>query len=157
MPDDPEYAAVELPRRKEQTDQPYALAALMVGVIVLLAAKLIVRTWPSWPFWGAAALTGTFIYNILIIVRPRLPLMLMAVAAAELGLLLSMPIVSLFVTPWGNPSELGRFLSHLISAGVLGAFLAWALSVYRYPSLVIAINFLLMFVLVGFGYFLRTT
>ena len=149
-PDDPEYATVELPRRREQIEQPYALAALMVGVIVLLAAKFIARTWPNWPFWAAAALIATFVYNIFIIVRPRLPLMLLAVIASELGLLLSMPSVSLFVTPWSDPTELGRFISCLIIAGVAGAFAAWALSVDRYPSLVIAINFLLMFVIVGF-------
>lgn len=153
-PDDPEYLTLELPRRRERNEQPYVLAALMVGVIVLLAAKFIFRSWPLWPFWGAAALITIFVYNILIIVRPRLPLMLMAVIAAELGLLLNMPIVLLFVLPWSNPTRLGQFISFLIIFGVLGAFMAWVLSVDRYPSLVIIINFLLMFVLVGFSYFL---
>jgi|GEM_PF-2218060 len=151
-PDDPEYATFDLPRRRERAEQPYLAAALMVGVIVLLAAKFIFRTWPLWPFWGGAALVAIFVYNILTVIKPRLPLMLLAVVAAELGLLLSMPIAMLFILPWRDPAYLGQFISQLIIFGVLGAFMSWVLSVERYPSLVIVINFLLMFVIVGLGY-----
>lgn len=128
----------------------------MVGVLVLFAARLFAPRWPAWPFWGAAALIGTIVYNIFIVVKPRLPLMLLAIVAAELGMLLSMPSAAVFGASLRDPGDLAGFISMLISAGVVGAFMAWALSVHRYPALVIAINFLLMFVLVGFiGSFLK--
>jgi len=154
-PDDHQYSAVELPRRGEQPEQPYGIVAIMVGVIVLFAARLVARHWPMWPFWGAAALIASFVYNLLIILRPRLPLLLMTVVAAELGLLLSMPARALFFLPLSDPVELGRLISRMICVGAVGAFAAWVLSVERYPSLVIAINFLLMFVVEGLFYFVR--
>ncbi|MHB9107497.1 MAG: hypothetical protein ACYDCO_10620 [Armatimonadota bacterium] len=152
-PDDHQYNAVEVPRRNEKVEQPYALAAVMLGVVVLLTVKLIARHWPMWPFWLAAALIASFAYNILIIIRPRLPLMALAVIGSELGMLLSMPMASLFID-MSDPAALPRLIANLISAGVVGAFAAWALSIHRYPTIVIAINFLLMFVIVGYGHVL---
>jgi len=152
-PDDHQYKAVEVPRRNEKVEQPYALAAVMLGIIVLLIVKLIARSWPMWPFWFAAALIASFAYNLLIIIRPRLPLMALAVVAAELGMLLSMPMASIYAD-LSDHSALPRLIANLISAGVVGAFSSWALSVDRYPSLVITINFLLMFVIIGYGHFL---
>jgi len=148
-PDDHQYNAVDLPRRHEKVEQPYAPAAVMLGVAILLAAKLIARNWPMWPFWLTAGLIASFAYNLLIIMRPRLPLMLLAISAAELGMLLSVPIGFLYQGV-SNLSTLPVLIAALIIAGVVGTFSAWMLSVHRYPTLVIVINFLFMFVLVGY-------
>lgn len=151
-PDDHQYNAVEVPKRNEKVEQPYTLAAVMLGVIILLIVKLIALNWPMWPIWFAAALIASFAYNILIIIRPRLPLMLLAVVAAELGMLLSMPLASLLIGTGGL--GLVILIRNMICVGAAGAFAAWALSVNRYPSIVISIIFLLMFVIVGYGNFL---
>lgn len=148
-PDDHQYNAVGLPGRNAKVEQPYAPAAVMLGVTILLVAKLFVRNWPMWPFWLIAALVTSLAYNLLIITRPRLPLMLLAISAAELGMLLSVPIGFLY-NGISKPEAMPMLIAALIIAGVVGMFSAWTLSVHRYPTLVIIINFLSMFVLVGY-------
>ena len=155
LPDENPREDLELSRRYPQIVQPYGITAAMVGVSVLLIARVGFRYVPALLVWGIALVGTLLVYQMLLAAQPKLPLMALSVLAAELGLLLSLPSTLLFGIPWHHPNALVdslRLVTYLIAAGVIGAFTGWTLSVERYPTLVLGINFLAMFVVVSLRY-----
>lgn len=148
-PDDNERLDLELPQRNAEVEQPYGLTSILVALALLLVVRIVATRAPIQALWIGAIVVAIAVYSVLTAVRPRLPLMAVAILAAELGLLLNLPANELFAAPWHNPLAPFILLTQLICAGVVGAFTSWALSVEKYPNLVIGINFLAMFVVMG--------
>ena len=153
-PDEDGRAHLDLGRRNAQVAQPYGVASLLLALAAMLAARLVFRSLPGWPFWLGAAVLWVAIYYILIALQPTLPLIVLAILASELGLLLSLPAHEVFLASWQELMPVTQLATRMICAGVVGAFTAWAFSVERYPDLVLAICFLLMFVVAGLGQFI---
>jgi len=147
-PDDHQQPAVALYGRHAPVAQPYLLASLMVGGLVLLLGRLCAPFLYLWSVWAGAALIVLLVYNLLHLLQVRLPIGMLCVVAAELGCLLSLPISTLHGA-MHDLTKLSLLLAQIICAGVIGAFLAWSLSADRYPNLVIGISFLGTFVVMS--------
>lgn len=142
-----------------QSRAPYGMAAVMFGMCTLPVALWYLLRWEPWSrlldSWQFITLLDIPIivtaaaYYLMMSARPRLPLLGMAILAAELGMLYSLPGRDVMFTFWTSPDQFFSFLAWVILAGIVGLLIGRSFSVERRPQLVIALSFLFMFVFVG--------
>lgn len=149
-PDDEPRETVNLARPKAPAP-PYGVAAVLIGLAMLLVGRMLTRGEMHWSFplllAGFAAIPVA--YLTLTRRRARLNLIGLCALAAILGYLLSTPAYQVFVLAFKDASAALTLCLGAGTAGIFGAFTAWALGVEQAPELVISINFLSMFVVVS--------
>lgn len=150
-PDEQPYDLLELPRRKAAPEQPYWLAAILVGLLAQLLAASVTYGRLQFVVQLAFAVGLALIsYTLMTMSRPRIPMMLLTAIAAILGMLYSLPVRAILVSAWrADPQVLADLLTRVVGATIIGVFAGWILAVERYPALVISIAFLFMFVVMS--------
>jgi hypothetical protein len=153
--DDPEAAAA--PQAEDDTldEQPYGLAGVMAGLAVLLvlcaflprlhAYRQLVEPLQTSILLLTVMLVAISVYIALLVARVQLPVLPMSIVAAELGLLISQPAGVLYAA---QVSTVTYLLAEIIAAGLAGYIVAAFLE-RQPPRRVIAISFLLIFVVVN--------
>ncbi len=157
--DEPEAPAAPLAEEDTLEDEPYGLAAVMVGLVALLLLCAVlphVRVWQelSEHVQGAILLLTVMLaaiagYLALILARARLPLTPLCILAAVLGLLVSQPAYTLYAAPWLHVNAATTLFAEVVAAGISGFIVAAFLAPARRPRLTILISFLLLFVVVN--------
>lgn len=149
VPDDRPPLTVDLPVRNAQAAQPYGMAALEIGLLLLLVTKIAL---PGQPLSIHLAFAGTatvLCYLAFISARPKLPLLSLVVGACELGLLYSLPSQLIFSLSTIKGPLLASLVAWLVFTGILGLFLGILLAVERFPQQVIIVAFLTVFVVMN--------
>lgn len=150
MPDDESQAPLRIVRPAKPVSPPYGYTAIMAGMLLLFLLK-VARISYNPLMLNLVLAVSVVSYAVLVFLRPRLPLYLLSVAAAELGLLYSLPAHLIYRLHPGNVPGFALLLMGLTLAAVTGLFTSYALDIDEYPGYLLPINFLLLFVLVG-GY-----
>lgn len=158
-PDDAQDDGVDLLNAEAMPAQPYALAGVLAGLIVLLLAGWLLSeidflrgmngNWRLWLLLDTAVISAIAAYLILVIARPRLHLLSMCIIAAELGLLYGLPVELVYGLSWRNLGAAFSLTGWMIVTGIVGLLYGRLFSVERLPYLVIPSSFLLVFVTVG--------
>lgn len=151
-PDEEQQSAMQMPGRRTVTGQPYALAAVIVGLLLLLVLRGLLSRFSGLMIVNAAILVALLAYSALLLTHTKLPLRALAVLASVLGALYSLPAGMVYYS-WGNPPLLALFVWWIVLAGIVGTIISYWLKVDEQPVQVFAINFLVMFVIAGFTTF----
>lgn len=160
-PDDDQQASLDLSTPMAAGSQPYGLAALMVGLVVLLILQGIslhsmrsIGPLSSFFQLNLAIIGGVFVYLAFLHTRPRLPAHTLSVVAGELGLLYSYPAYLLYIAPWQSVKHtywLAVLLFCVGLVGIVGTIISHWLRADEDPRPVMLVNFLVFFVLTGFS------
>lgn len=160
-PDDDQHASLDLSTPPTAGRQPYGLAALMVGLVILLILRGIslhsvqsMSPLSSFLQLNMAIVGGMFVYLAFLFTRPRLPAHTLSVVAGELGLLYSYPAYLLYVAPWQAVTHtfwLAVLLFCVGLVGIIGTIISHGLRADDDPRPAMLVNFLAFFVLTGFG------
>lgn len=150
-PDDKQRDSILLTNAHAKPEQPYGMTAVLTGMALLLLTSFLLPHMTLLARLGGALTAGLLIYVILLAMRPALPILALAIIAAELGLLYGLPATHLFINPFSQ-NAFNNYLDlamRVITAGLVGFIVARALVVERFPRTVIAINFLYTFVCIN--------
>jgi hypothetical protein len=154
-PDDVSPRALRIGDDDDDSDspsEPYGITAVLVGLLLLLAARLFFDEPVHRVFLGVFGALVTFI--VLALRHAKLPVLPLTVAAAELGMLYGMPLSVLF--PLHLTGRVGVLLvGYLALGGIVGLLVGRVFGDDRQARTVIPTAFLATFVMAGVATLLR--
>lgn len=148
-PDDDQQTRIDLLEKPQAPEQPYGLAAWIFGLLLLLVLRGLLRSVPFFSLLGMTMVIVVVSYLLLSGLRPKMHLLTLAILAAELALLYSLPYSLVYKAGWTNPTAFANLLMSVILTGITGLLLGRGLEVERYPEEVIGICFFAVFVVVN--------
>ncbi|MHB9130323.1 MAG: hypothetical protein ACYDBB_04415 [Armatimonadota bacterium] len=151
-PDDNQREHLDLLKDENAPGQPYGLVAIMAALLVMLVARGLLANMEQGRVVIIALVSAVVVYLALINLRPRLPLPVFCLFAAQLAMLLSLPVENLYVESWQSIVGIVYLVAQLFISGAIGLTLSILLPSERYPSWVITISFLTVFVSVNYYY-----
>jgi len=150
-PDDEQQPSVEL-REKHHVEQPYGLASLSIGLLVLLVLRAALHTWPLFAVLGITMVVVTVIYLLLSGTRPKLHLPTFTILAAVMALLYSLPETMVYYEMWKNVNVFTSVLSWVVLTSIAAIVFSYGLDAEKQPEEVIGISFLTIFVFTNIVY-----
>ena len=152
-PDDVAHTELRLRQQPESPAEPYGVTAVLFGLALLLLLRIISPgNTVLLALYAICLGTSVCAYVALLFLRLPLPRLGLSVAAAVLAMLLSLNSDVLFLPLWRDWSTFSEFLLRGLLAASIGLLLGVHLDVQKYPTQVIAISFLVVFLLAGMGY-----
>ena len=159
-PDDEDQRTFSLSNPRVCDPQP-AAAAPPYLYTAFFAALLVLFLLRGFTFAHSSTLTtivilnmafavGVVVYAWLLLKRVNLPLHSLDIAAAELGMLYSLPSREVYFLLWKPGAPLPYLVGWMLMVGLLGMILGYALHVEERPNLVLTIIFLALFVSMSF-------
>jgi hypothetical protein len=138
-------------RDVDRSTQPYELAALIIGGAVLLITRGILVNQEQVVVIGIATFITLASWVSLEGLQPRLPITILCILSAILGLLFSLPLYFVYQVAWHRMEQFAVLLILINGAGLVGAFLAGILDARRHPYFALIFCFFLLFVIVSFS------
>ncbi|MHB9027067.1 MAG: hypothetical protein ACYC7E_23265 [Armatimonadota bacterium] len=151
-PDDVQQENIDLLSDEKAVGQPYGVTSLFIGMAVLLIIRGLLRDAPMpamlWG-WSIALTAALFAYSTFVVLRPKIHLVALCIAGAELGMLYGLPVAALYIATWQDISHLAPLIRWLVLAGITGLLCARGFKVEENPQPVMLLSMLLAFVMVS--------
>ena len=146
-PDDTQQDTLNLVTRQLSPAQPYGLAAIMLGLLLLLVLHIIFTQSATYELLPPVLLTVLLAYILMYATRPQLPLHAFCMLASILGMLYSLPVKFVYYQYWQNMlAHLLVLLWLMVVAGTAGYTFAHWLHVEEQPREVLGVSFMFTFV-----------